>query len=62
MYSNNGIFEPIIKRMDEQSAGAHICPECNAYNDAAHFSKRNGGVLCQVRAGVAAHVHKQLFG
>ena len=27
---------------------AHCCPECQAINDAAHYSRRQGGVVCEV--------------
>jgi len=30
------------------SDGAFRCPECESLNDHAHFSRRKGGVLCQV--------------
>ena len=26
----------------------HACPECIAFNDRAYYSKRHGGVVCQV--------------
>ena len=31
-----------------ETDGAHSCPECEAYNDSAHYSKRKNGVRCQV--------------
>jgi hypothetical protein len=34
----------------KETEGIFQCPECDSYNDAAHYSRRKGGVMCQVSA------------
>jgi len=40
--------------------GAFLCPECEAFNDEAHFSRRTASVLCHV-CGTRTHMTRAEF-